>query len=113
MLDIVQEVGKYCEKAKDVTFWLSTDQEYLLIKYRNGNKKEEIRISNSLFDLACAPVDKKYWPIVEKFNKEVAEATKDIKKKYEKDLDDHARLKTEKADEFVLWRIKKHFNIND
>lgn len=109
-MDIEQKIKEYEPKAKDLTFGQSSDQEYMLLKFRVWNKKHEIKISSSIFEVATAAVDKEYAEVFKNFNEEIAEATKDIKAKYEDDLNTHREKKTKVADDFVYWRIDLYFN---
>ena len=67
-------------------------------------------MSSTIFEVATAEVDKEYAEVFKNFNEEIAEATKDIKAKYEDDLNAHREKKTKVADDYVAGRIDMYFN---
>ena len=124
MIEVIEKTLKEKEpKAKDIAYATDKDNN-IIVKFRIGNKKHEININNSMYNLSIAWPDKElaklreeYEAMREEFDELIKEATKHISVQYKKQFED-IRTKSEElkekidkiTEEFLEAKISNYFS---
>ena len=126
-MEFIETIETYIKKkeprAKELSYTSDKDNN-LIVKYKVGNKKNEININNSMYNLTIAWPDKEilrlqeeYNSMREKFDKAVKEATKWIREQYQdefKRIQDEADKNKKEIDklthEFLESKLKNYFS---
>lgn len=124
---IEKEIKKHEPSAKEITYTTIPNKNWgseFVIRYKTWRKINQIKVDNTLYQLAVAEPSKKldsllskYMIMREEFDKEVKKVTVDIQAKYKpkfKKFDEQSEAakkeKDELTNEFLIKRIDYHFN---
>ncbi len=107
---IEREIKKQEPNAKELSYSTTPDQKWFILKFKVWNKVHKIRVSNDMYALHIAGIDKEYKKMLEAFHTEVQEATKHIKEKYGTKIEEMNEKKQDMTNEFIAVKIQNYFS---
>jgi len=81
--------------------------------FKVGRKKQKIELTNLEYEMAMAKTKKPFVEPMQKYLKELDEATSAVREKYKDFLEDYTETVSRETEEFVVKKINAYFSLED